>query len=123
MDAVIFKAYLVDKLTYWFFPIIVIVLALIYLKLNLTDESRTMVCGASIFIFFVVIFYLNRDEPKLIKFDKEQVEIFYFSQPPYARKTAVYSKNELDVSKKNEMLILSTNAHVIAKIRRKALND
>ncbi|GAC1306261.1 MAG: hypothetical protein NVSMB24_16350 [Mucilaginibacter sp.] len=123
MDAIVFKAYLINKLTYWFFPIIVVVLAGIYLKLNLTDENRTMACGVAIGIGFIVIFYLNRFEPKLMKFDRENIEISYIvNQWPYGRKKRTYSKNELKVLKKSDLLILSSDAGIVAKMRRKALD-
>jgi len=122
MDAVIFKSYLINKLTYWFSPIIVIVLAVIYLKLNLTDENRTMVCGASIGIGFIVIFYLSRNEPGVIKFDKTQIDISYVIKPPYGRKRVVYLKDELEIVRKSDQFILVKNARIVAKIRKKALN-
>jgi hypothetical protein len=123
MDAIVFKAYFINKLTYWLFPIIVIALAVIYLKLNLSEENRTMACGASIGVGFIVILYLNRFDPKLIKFDKENIEISYISQPPYGKKKGVYSKKELAVLKKNDLLILSNKTGIVAKMRRKALED
>jgi hypothetical protein len=59
MNVIVFKAYFINKLMYWLFPIIVIALAVIYLKLNLTDENRTMACGGSIGVGFIVILYLR----------------------------------------------------------------
>jgi len=122
MDAIILKAYFLNKLTYWLFPIIIIGLVVIYLKLNLTDEDRTMVCGAFIAIGFLIVFYLSRFEPKLIKFDEKNVEISYLAQPPFGKKSGIYAKNELRIFKKNDLLVLSTKVGIIAKIRRKALD-
>jgi hypothetical protein len=123
MNVIVFKAYFINKLTYWLFPIIVIGLAVIYLKLNLTDENRTMTCAAFIGVGFIVILYLNRFDPKLVKFDKENIEISYISKPPYGKKKGVYSKKELTVLKKNDLLILLNKTDIVAKMRRKALED
>jgi hypothetical protein len=122
MDVIIFKGYLIKKLTNWLFVIVVVAFAVIYLKLNLNDENRVMVCGASIAIGFIVILYLNRFEPKLIKFDEQHIEISYFSQPPYGKGKRGYARNELKVLKRKDLLILSDNTGIVAKMRREALD-
>ncbi len=121
MDAIIFKGYLINKLTYWLFAISVVVFVVIYREFNLTDEYRTMACGASILTGFLVVFYLNRFEPKLIKFDNNNFEIAYSNQRYFKRETANYSKNSVKILQESDKIILSNDAGIIAKIRCKAL--
>jgi hypothetical protein len=121
MGAIIFKAYLINKLTYWLFAISVVVGVVIYREFNLTDEYRTIACGVSILTGFLIVFYLNRFEPKLIKLDNDIFEITYSNQRYFKREKANYSKNSVNVLDENDKLILSNEAGIIAKIRRKAL--
>src|SRR5437588_12795382 len=109
MDAIIFKGYLINKLTYWLFAISVVVSVVIYREFNLTEEYRTMACGASILAGFIIIFYLNRFEPKLIKFDDNRFEITYSNQRYFKRKTANYSKNAVEVLQQTDQIILSND--------------
>jgi hypothetical protein len=122
MDAIVFKAYLINKLINWFFPIAVAGLAVIYLKFNLNDENRTMVCAAFLGVPILAILYLNRSEPKLLKFDKENIEISYVVQPPFGKDKRVYPKNELHILKANNVITISNKTGIVAKMRRKALN-
>ena|ERR1700761_4898743 len=121
MNAIIFKGYLINKLTYWLFAIAVVLSIVIYRGFNLTDEYRTMACGASIATGFLIVFYLNRFEPKLFKFDKDNFEITFSNQWYFKREKASYSKNSVEILKENDKIILSNDSGIIAKIRRKAL--
>jgi len=121
MDVIIFKGYLINKLTYWLFAIAVVLSIVIYRGFNLTDEYRTMACGTSIATGFIIVFYLNRFEPKLIKFDNNNFEITYSNQRYFKRETTNYSKNSVKILEGSDKIILSNDAGIIAKIRFKAL--
>ena len=122
MDIINLKRYFLTKIMYWIFAAVLVEMAIVYLKLKLDDDVKTMIGGFSIVVGFLLAFYLNRSEPEVIKFDREYIEISYFKQPGFGKDRTRYAKNAIDALKKNGLIILSNEGVVVAKVRRHAVD-
>src|SRR6185503_3311752 len=120
MNVITFKGYYLNKCTNWWLAFSAIVGIIVFLMSNFTFENRWIFISVFLFAGLNVVMYLNRLEPKFLKLDNENFEITYFTRS-FAKKQALYSKNEVKVLKEFDKLTLSNDTGVIAKIRKKAL--
>jgi len=122
MADITFKQYYLDKCIYWLFSTVAVIIVVISLIFNFSFENRFFLCSALLGAGTYFNLYLNRFEPRLIELDNENFEITYFNQIIFAGKDRYYSKNVINVLKKDDALILSYNTNIVAKIRKTALS-
>jgi hypothetical protein len=122
MDVIVFKGYYLNKCTNWWLSITAVIAVIVFLMSNFTSENRWVLMCILMFAGLNIVLYLNRLEPKLLKFDDRNFEITYFPQWSFGKKNALYSKYEVKVLQENDKLTLSNDTGVVAKIRKKAIN-
>jgi hypothetical protein len=123
MDVINLKPYFLNRLLNWSAAITILGLAIIYWKINLSAENQTIVSGVFIAILFFFCLYLNRYDPKLIKLTDDSIEINYLGHPPYGKGMKIYAKNELNVLKEDCLITVSNKTGIVAKTRRKAVDN
>jgi len=129
MEEITFKAYYLSKCEYWLLAFSAAAIAFIFIPIDISREDRFVLSALAMGVGLRFVLYLNRHEPKYISVDNDNIEITYVNSKSYInpkqsfRKEKSYLKNEIKTSRKINMIILSNNIGVVAKIRKKALND
>ncbi len=122
MEEIAFNGYFINKCTYWLIATWPVIWVVVFATLDIPREDRFCLSTGVMAVELYFVFYLNRFEPKLIKFDNENIEIGYSNYKFFEIKDKYYSKSEIKALKVDDVLILSRGTRIIAKLRRKALD-
>ena len=122
MDEIKFKAYYMTRCTYWLISTWPVIWIVVFATLDIPREDRwilsTCLMGAGVYFCF----YLNRFEPKFMKFGEDIIQIDYFNYKYFEIKDNYYPTNEIKALKDGDVLILSKGTKIVAKARKKALD-
>lgn len=105
-----------------FILICLAVSVLIFFGLDVDISYRYFLSMILIFSGLLIVFYINRDEPELIKCYDDKLEFTFFNKVFFKREPLIYEIENLKFDTNEEMIKVFTDKELIAIIRKSAIS-
>ena len=119
-----FEAIYLKKAFWWLFSIGFVISIFIFLGFKIDLSYRYSLSVFIVFLGIIVVFYLNRNELEELSIMGDEIKLSYFNKVFFKRKSARYTKHNIDIKKvDNDIIEILNNGERIGVIRKRSMNS